>query len=166
MSAPAFAEPTAPSRPRSWWVTALAWVVIALGGVGTPLSFLALIMSVSHHYGSSGTVGGFLTIVVAPPATLVAGICLLLRMRWARYFLIALSAFVLGWNLVQIPNRPPPEQVTISPSGVKTTTFSVGVGFFVPFVVVSAVVLAWLFLPPVRADFARPRRPPPLPGGL
>ena len=67
---------------HSTFVTVLAWTAIVLGGLLTPISFISALMVTADSPGSSsGGVLGFLTMVVMPPAGVIAGIGLLKRHR-------------------------------------------------------------------------------------
>jgi hypothetical protein len=69
----------------------------------TPISVVSFLMIVAGSHGTaSATLLGFLNVVVVPPVTLIAGIGLLRRKAWARYYLSALCAVgLVGWGVTQ-----------------------------------------------------------------
>jgi hypothetical protein len=78
---------------RSRLITLLAWVLIAAGALVTPVSAIALLMLVAGSDGSqSTTLSGFFTVVVLPPATVLAGFGLWRRWRWAHLCVLLLLA--------------------------------------------------------------------------
>jgi uncharacterized membrane protein len=99
---------------------------------------------------------GFLTVVVAPPVTLVAGIGLLRRKAWARLYIMALLVTIIAVNVYAMVRPPRPERRYVSPSGVPTTVSAsprmVSV-FSVAVVGASVVALLILQSQRVRAEF-------------
>lgn len=76
---------------RSMFLTVLAWTLIGLSVVLLPISLITALMLVAQSYGTaSADLGGILRVVLAPPATLIAGIALLRRYAWAWYYVVLL----------------------------------------------------------------------------
>ena len=92
---------------RSVFVTVLAWCTVVLSAAACLVSLAALLMLLagSHGTGHATLLGGFVVIGV-PPITLVAGVGLLRRWRWAYGYVLVLLASVAIWNLVQMLRGP------------------------------------------------------------
>jgi hypothetical protein len=120
-----------------------------------PISLITFLMVLVGSYGTRPfDPVGFLTIAVAPPVALVAGVGLLRRWRWARLVLLALAAAVLGSAVSDLARGPTPQQEFVSPSGTKTTIMATQPRGVVPRVGVSLGVIVLLLLPGVRKEFA------------
>jgi hypothetical protein len=143
-----------PSVSRSVLVTSLGWLTIVVGALGTPISALALLMILAGGPGSSiSDPLGFLIVVVGPPAAIVAGIGLLRRKRWARYFLIALLLWALAHDVYLLARGPIPQSTYVSPAGVPTTVLATPVSpYTVPTILACACLLVALLLPKVRME--------------
>src|SRR5436189_2344137 len=116
---------TAPSAPRSRLVTALAWLAIVVGALGTPISAISLLMILAGSHGPSPHDPlGFLIVVVGPPALIAAGIGFLRRRPWARYFMLALLLWALAHNVYLLARGPIPQSTYVSPAGVPTTVLA------------------------------------------
>jgi hypothetical protein len=142
-----------PLRRRSLGVTVLAWLVIVGSGLLLPVSALALLFSLAPHPGTKADLMGVLTVIVAPPVTLLAGVGFLLRWRGAWFYLAALAAFVLVVNLLEIVRGPQPERVTISATGTRSVVSATSITDNIPPAVAAALALGVLFLPAVRREF-------------
>ncbi len=154
MSTTAPVAPPPLVRPRSWLVTGIAWVLIVASAVLTPISVISLAMILVGSYGTSTSDPlGFLRVVVLPPASFVAGIALLRRVRWARFYTIALLAGILAFNAYGFFRSPTPESVHISASGVKTTTLASTGTYSIPVAALAALALAVLLTPKIAAEF-------------
>lgn len=149
------------AQSRSATVTALAWLVILASVALIPISFITLLMILVGSYGTeSASLLGFLNVVVAPPVTLVAGIGLLRRKPWARYYLLALFSVILAYNARAFVRANPEPLHYVSPSGVPTTVLPTDRTMFVPIIVVSVAALAVLLSRRVRRDFVAAPSPP------
>jgi hypothetical protein len=121
-------------------VTVLAWLVIVASALALPISLITLLMVLAKSYGTeSADLPGFLTIVVLPPASLVAGIGLLRRRWWAWLYLVGLL-------------------LLIAANGLKTTIMASAPTDAWPLLVVSAGLLVLMLSPRVRAGFAWPAK--------
>lgn len=154
--------PTSLTKPllrRSVFVTLLAWIIIVISALLVPISFISFLMILAGSDGTSSVDAlGFLTIVVAPPATVIGGIGLLMRRAWARYYVIALLWLLIAINLWQLLNPRPETTTHTSSTGVKTTVVT-SYGYSqhrLPIVVICSVLLAGLCWPSVREEFKRP----------
>lgn len=119
---------------------------------------------------------GFLTVIVAPPLSVVAGLGLILRWRWSRYYLLLLLAVLIGANIAELARGGVTTTRHTTASGVVTTRQDVWGGpnrHSVPIIAACAAGLV-LLLPSVRREFHPPRAssagpassvPPPLPTG-
>lgn len=154
MSSTVPAAPPPFVRPRSWLVTGIAWVLIVASAALTPISAISLAMILVRSYGTSTSDPfEFLLIVVLPPVSFVAGIALLRRIRWARYYAIALLTGVLAFNAYGFFRPPTPESVQVSADGVKTTTLASTGTYSIPAVLLAALALATLLTRKVAAEF-------------
>ena len=144
-----------PSAPRSGLVTALAWLAIAVGALGTPISAISLLMILAQSPGTSTSDPlGFFIVVLGPPAVIVAGIGLLRRKRWAHHCMLALMLWALAHNVYLLARGPIPQSTYVSPAGVPTTTLATPVSpFTIPAILVCACLLITLLSRKVRAEF-------------
>jgi hypothetical protein len=135
--------------------TILAWLVIVISALLVPISGISLLMILTSGHGTGSiTLGGFLSVVVAPPLTLIAGISLLRRRPWARRYLIALLLLLSVFHVRTLLSARPTATTTHSPSGVPTTTLaSYPNHHSLPIIVISAAAIAWLLLPATRREF-------------
>ncbi len=141
-------------------ITAFAWCVILAAAGMTVVSFFALLMLIAGGDGASGaSIVGFFTVVIAPPVTLVAGIALLRRRAWGRYYLVALFALVLAFNLYEFVRANPEPTHYVSPSGVPTTVLPTDRSMFVPIIVACVGALAVLLSRRARVEVAGGVRP-------
>lgn len=114
-------EPEQGTR-RPVFLTRLAWVFVVLGGLGLPMSVLALFMVLAGGKGAeAGSLLGGLIVIGGPPSVLVAGIGLLRRRTWAHRYAVGLIVLVAVNSLMQIVRGPMPETRTVS-AGVTITT--------------------------------------------
>lgn len=148
---------TAARTPRSTFVTVLSWIVIALSTLLLPISFFSLLMVATGSHGSSSADPiGFFIVVLGPLTTLVAGVGLLRRRRWALVYLaMALCGIVVanGYNLARNPSAP---RTYVSPGGVPTTVIPAGRAYVVQtsiLIAVSAGLLVALLSRKVRVEF-------------
>ena len=143
------------SPHRSKILTALAWAIILASTVALAISLETLLMILAGSHGTSSVDPfGFLTVVVAPPVTLVAGLALLGRKRWAYFYMLALLSAVLAFNVYDLLRASPVEETYVSPTGVPTTALPTDRSMFAPAIAISAGMLLLLLLPAVRAEFA------------
>jgi hypothetical protein len=143
-----------PAPPRSKTLTAVAWAIILASTVGLAISFMTLLMILAGSQGTSSVDPfGFLTVVVAPPLSLVAGMSLLRRKRWAYFYMLALLSAVLAFNVYDFFKESTVEKTYVSPSGVPTTELPTDRSMFVPAIVISAGMLLMLLSRGVRAEF-------------
>jgi hypothetical protein len=112
-------------------------------------------MIIAGSYGTgSTTAAGFFSVVVAPPVTLVAGIGLLRRKTWARYYLLALFGVVLSYNAYEFLRADPEPVHFVSKSGLRTTVLGTDRTIFVPMIAACIGALAILLSRRVRLEFA------------
>lgn len=154
MSQAAPSTATPPPLPRSVFVTILGWSVIIASGFASVISFFSTLMLIVGSYGTSTSDPlGFLTVVVAPPVTLMAGIGLLRRKPWARIYLMALLFAVLASNGYGIFRGPTPQHTTVSASGVPTTTLASPAQYSIPVIALCVGLLVKLFSAGVQSEF-------------
>ncbi len=124
------------------------------GGVASAVS---LVTSLMFLVGSYGTAGGLtlegLGIIAGPPLTFVAGIGILRRWRWARFYLIALLIAVLAHNAAEIIRGPTPQKNFTSAEGVPTTVLASGAHYSIPLIALCAALLVKLLSARVRSEF-------------
>ncbi len=171
---------SASKSKRSLLVTLLAWLTMVVSGLLIPISVISLMMILVRSYGTNtADVGGFLSVVVAPPLTFVAGLGLLLRWRWARYCMFLLLAILIALNTKSLASGGKTVTYHTDASGVVTTSENVWGGpnlHSVPSIAFCTAAIVLLSLPSVRREFrpalkAAPAPaagpdpvPPPLPG--
>lgn len=160
--------PTLPSasRRRSWFITLLGWAIIIISGLLVPISVISFLMILAGSHGTSTfDPVGFVLIVIAPAASLVAGIGLIRRCSWARRYVIVLLGLLIAYNAWELfAGRP--ETTTYTSSTGQTTTVQTSYGgrrFHLPAVVIGTLLLAGLCKRSVGEEF-RPTAPPPIPG--
>ena len=134
----------------------LAWLAIGVGALGTPISAISLLMMLAQSQGTSTSDPlGFLIVVVGPPAMIVAGIGLLRRRPWARYFMMALLLWALAHNVYLLARGPIPQSTYVSPAGVPTTVLATPVSpLTIPAILVCAGLVVTLLSRKVRAEFS------------
>jgi hypothetical protein len=145
-----------PPAPRRTWFTNLAGAAAILaGGAGSLFSAFALLMAIGKPYANS-TVDplGIFLIFIVPPATLLAGIGLLFRRRWARWWLILLAAGVTGLGVKGLL-APAPEIPIYGPVDDRVAGAARGIGRAPSLAAVAAggLLLAGLCSRPVRREF-------------
>lgn len=148
---------TTARTPHSTFVTVLAWIVIVLSSLLMPISFLSFLMVATASHGSSSADPiGFFIVVLGPLTTLVAGVGLLRRRRWALVYLaMVLCAIVVanGFDLARNPSAP---RTYVSPGGVPTTVTPAGRAYVVQtsvLIAISAGLLVTLLSRKVRVEF-------------
>lgn len=159
-------QPAKPSRPR--FITALAWTLIVFSALLLPISLITVLMILTGSYGTENIkLMDFLNVVVRPPATLIAGIGLLCRWRWAHTYCVALLASFGLWHATVMARGPSPERTYTSPSGVRTTVLASTVNYpaHIAVLTITLLVLVKLHGRPIRDHFnnlprttARPSR--------
>ncbi len=134
-----------------------------------PISFITLLMILVRSYGTASTdLVGFLSVVVAPPTTLVAGFGLLRRWPWARFYLAALGLLLIALNVAELRKGGVSTTTYTSAAGVRTTQDIWGGPNLhsVPIILFCGFALVMLFTPSVRREFSgrgRPAGPAPQP---
>lgn len=146
-----------PSTQRSQFLTAFGWVFIIAGALATPVSLISILMILAGGDGSTG--GSFLDaaiVIGGPPATLISGIGLLRRRRWAYSYAFALLGFFLTYSLARILRGSTPEVSTTSPNGVVTTVLGSTPLYPLHLLVIAMCIglLVKLRSPAIRAEFA------------
>ena len=150
------APPPSRRAPRSVFLTAVGWILIVAGAIIIPVSFVSslMILAGSHGTANASFFGG-LIIIGGPPATLVAGIGVLRRWRWAYAYVVALLIAVTAFNLVQLLRGSTPERSTVSPDGVIHTVLASSVDYPLHLLIIAICVglLVKLLTPATRAEF-------------
>jgi hypothetical protein len=158
---------------RTLFTTLIGMAAILLGGLGSVFSLFALLMAIGKPYANSATdpLGIFL-IFILPPGTLLAGIGLLMRHRWARWWMILLMAGLtaLGVKGLLSPSHANPAYAPMpgpAADAAKRMLFVQSAGS----IAVGGLVMLGLFSRPVRREFQAPEKfapafvpgaPPPL----
>jgi hypothetical protein len=158
-----------PLRPRRLVsVTVIGWLFIVTGTLLLPISAISLLMILTGSDGTASTeVTGFLSVVVAPPVTLVTGIGLLFRRTWAGPVAILLLGFLVALNAHTLLNRRSTTETTVSPSGLRTTVLASPPDYHsVPLIAIGIVLIGKLLTRPVRSELrmsrpVAPVGPPP-----
>ena len=145
----------------------IGWLVIGGGAILTPISVISCLMVLAPHHGDwAGTVMDWLIVVAAPPASLVAGIGLLRRHRWARVYLLLLFGMILVINCVGILRGPTPTSQHTSPSGLSTTVLGSESHGSLFAMGLSALGIVVLLAPKVGAEFRATRSTRSTPLGI
>lgn len=148
-------------------------------GLLIPISVISLLMILAGGYGTNTSDPlGFFIVIVAPALTCAAGLGLLLRWRWARYYMFVLLAVLIAVNVKALATGGKSTTIRTTASGVVTTSEDVWGGpnyHSVPIIAFCTAAIVLLCLPSVRREFlpkvapapaaAGPEPvPPPLPG--
>lgn len=136
-------------------LNALAWLLVAVGAILLPISFVSVLMATVPHYGDwSARVLGFISIVFGPIAVLAAGVGLLKRKRWAPPLTMGLSVLVLADNLVGMLQGPTLASSTMDAVGVIQTRLASDAAYSPVLMVLSFAVIALMLGKAVRHEFA------------
>lgn len=157
-----------PETPRRTIpVTLLGVAAILAGGLGSLFSAFALLMAIGKPYANSASdPPGIFLIFILPPVTLLAGICLLLRHRWARWWMILLAIGLVGLGAKGLitPTHENPAHAPIpgpAADALRHTAFTQSAAG----IALGSLVLLILLSPRARHEFSRPAKglPPALP---
>jgi hypothetical protein len=156
----------APAR-KSLAITAFGWLIMAAAAILSVVSVVSLLMILARSHGTQSTdIGGFLLIVVAPPMTFLAGIGVVVRWRWAWVYCVVGLSLVLGWQALELTRPPKPAvTTTVSPSGVRTTTYHEAPRSNLPLIALCLGLLLVALTPRVRREFALVASGPVRPDG-
>lgn len=141
---------------RTWFTTIVGILTILTGAASSLFSAFALLLALGKPYANASTTAlDILLLFVLPPLTLFAGVCLLLRHRWARWWMILLSAGLVIVGLREI----------LAPAPVEEPFSPVAPVVPIVFTALGALLLIGLFAPGVRREFqtAAKTTPPPIP---
>lgn len=128
---------------------------MASGALGSIISFFALLMISTAHYGNQSDPVGFVTVVFGPALLFAAGLGVLRRRPWGYFLsLVLVLAFAASCvvDLVRHPLGPTVKQ-SRSPSGVLTTTYDSGSARSIAPLAFSLLFIGYLLLPFVRREF-------------
>ncbi len=145
-----------PPRPqRTWFTTVVGALVILLGGLGSVFSLFALLLAIGKPYASATDPLGIFLIFILPPGTMLAGIGLVLRQRWARWWMILLMAALvaLGTKGLVAPTYNNPAYAPVPGPTADAVRRADVVQSFVC-IAVAGLVLVGLFAPAVRREFS------------
>lgn len=151
-----------PAPTRTLFVTLLAYAVIVLsvlfGAVMFCIASFAFMTILTKGYGTSKWDPLLVFFIALPLPTLIAGVGLLMRHPWARYYLICLLLFFISWCVWDLLTARASTTTTTSPGGTRTTTTTMGPNYAADFtiILVSSALIVGLFMPSVRAEFRRP----------
>jgi hypothetical protein len=144
---------------RTLFTTLVGIAAILLGGLGSVFSAFALLMAIGKPYANSNAdVAGIFFIFILPPGTLLAGIGLLFRFRWARWCVILLMTGLVALGVKGLfPSTTTYTSIRTTPEGssVQTTriehrpdhVLSAGC------IAVGGLVLLGMLSGPVRREF-------------
>ncbi|MCC6424752.1 MAG: hypothetical protein IT447_14855 [Phycisphaerales bacterium] len=152
-------------RQRSLFVTLLAWAIMVISALLVPISVITLLMILAGSHGTSTfDPVGFVIIVIAPSATVIAGIGMLCRRNWGRFSIIGLFVILIAYNGRWLIAANPETTTYTSSTGVKTTIESSysNKGYNLLFLVVGSLLLAGLCRRSVRDEFKSSPIPPPI----
>jgi hypothetical protein len=159
---PALPLHTAPlstvSVSRSTFVTVFAWFVVIGSLLAIPMSLLALLFIIAGNSSTANSDGfGALLVVGGPFATLVVGIGLLRRWRWAHVGIVALLVVVASGTLASLVRGSSMPHTYTSPDGVLHTELASGgtTPFSAVTLAIASALIAKLLTRSVRAEFRR-----------
>lgn len=120
---------------RSAAITAIAWLAIAVGGLGSIISFITAAMFAVGSYGTKNANAlDALISIVGPPVMLVAGVGSLRRKRIAWFTFVAILFAMLAWKGAEFLKPVAVEDRTfIDANGVQTTIMGGGATHSLPF---------------------------------
>ena len=144
---------------RSFAITAIAWLAIVLGGLGSIISVITAIMLAVGSYGTknAGALDALITIA-GPPLTFIAGIGLLRRKRIAWFTMIAVFIGLLAWQASEFFKPAALGRTFVDSNGVPTN-FMDGPSYSTPLIAVCIGALAVLLSAKARAKFAATSAP-------
>lgn len=158
-----------PPHPRRTIFTMLFGVLgIVAGGLGSLFSAFALLLAIGKPYanGSPADPLGIFLIFILPPVTLLAGIGLLLRHRWARWWMVLLMLGLAGLGVKGLvaPDIANPAYAPL-PGPAADAAKRIVLIQSLACVAVGGCMLLGLFAGSVRREFGSRKNevPPPLP---
>ena len=138
--------------------------MIVASSIFVPISAISFAMVLVGSYGTAH-MDPFqgLVVIAGPPATVVAGVGLLRRWRWAWAYLLVALVGIITWSTAEIIEGPSPARIYTSADGVRNTISATEVNypFHVTAIVVSVGLGAFLLSRSVRSEFGMGRNPPP-----
>ena len=148
-------SPQTPAKLRSLFVTVLAWLMMLIGVVGLPISFITVLMIVAHSYGTNNSDPvGFITVVLGPPTLLATGFGLLRRWRWALVSNAVILIVIVLTHAGQIIQGPLKTRTFVDAAGVQTTVTGSGTNLYsVPVILLCTGLLVKLVSRSVRDEF-------------
>lgn len=148
---------SAPAPRRTIFTTVVGAAAILLGVAGSLFSLFALVLAMGKPYASTFDPAGILVIFILPPGTLLAGVCLLLRQRWARWWMILLMAglVLLGLQGLIAPDHANPAYAPRPGPAADALKRGVFVRS-VACITLGGLVLCGLVSGPVRREFRKP----------
>jgi hypothetical protein len=156
---------TSPTPRRTWFTTLAGVAAIACGGIGSLFSAFALLMAIGKPYANSAAdpLGIFLLFIL-PPATLLAGIGLLRRRRWARGWMILLMAGLVGLGVKGLlaPDHAKPAYAPLPGPAADAAGRSVRI-LSIALIAVGGPLLLGFLSRPVRREFQAPQGTASLP---
>ncbi len=152
--------PAATTKPRSTFVTLIAWLTMIAGILGLPISFITILMLLVKSYGTQTSDPiGFVIVVLGPAILLITGFGLLRRYWWARGAGILLLGILIADNAWTLIKGPRPTTTYTSASGVETTVMGSGTNYTsLPVIAICVGLLVKLSSAGVRDDFGAPPR--------
>lgn len=151
---------TSPAPRRTWFTNLAGVAALVGGGIGSVFSAFALLMAIGKPYANSAAdpLGIFL-IFILPPVTLLAGIGLLRRRRWARGWMILLMVGLVGLGVKGLlaPDHAKPAYAPLPGPAADAAARSLRV-LSIASIATGGLALIGLFSPPVRREFQAPQR--------
>lgn len=142
-------------KTRTFFTTLLGGVTLLVGGLGSIFSLFALLLALGKPYANAFDPLGIFLIFILPPVTLLAGVGLLLRQRWARWWMILLMVglVALGVQGLVAPTHEIPAYAPVpgpAADGLRETVIVQSITS----ITVGILVLIGLFLPRTRSEFS------------
>ena len=155
---------THPAAPRrTLFTTLIGTAAILLGGLVSLFSLFALLLAIGKDYVTTPPEPlGIFLIFILPPGTLLAGIGLLLRHRWARWWMILLMVGLVALSAKHLlaPDHADPAFAPIPGPAADAAQRVLSIGS-VSCIAVGSLVLLGLFARPVRREFQTPGKSAP-----
>ena len=152
--------PPPPLPRRTILTTVVGVAAILAGGLGSLFSLFALLLAMGKSYANAAAdpLGIFL-IFILPPGTLLAGIGLLFRHRWARWWLVLLMAGLVALGAKGLL-APGSAAFTFEPGPAADAARRAMLISSASCVVVGSLVLLGMFSRSVRREFQSPQKFP------
>lgn len=155
---------------RTLFTTLVGIIAILIGGLASVFSLFALLMTIGKPYARADTeLSVIFLIFILPPGTLLAGLGLLLRHRWARMWMILLMASLITIGAKGlIPSSEKERSSKYDYHSVSDEARTSRYLWSCASIAIGTLTLIGLFSKPVQNEFLKKSKttPPPMPQEL